>query len=203
MWHPLYSLGLPQNFLIQGKCDSSFPTYDGSCNHPNNFSRAMSSYKRLVAAEYCDNQHQPRCSTRGRDLPSEVSFEFSVKWPFTFVDTRIWSQILDGLVGYGPKAGWFKIWTSNAQKWAVIFEEHSYKNMVESGRSFKIEQPSANFVHPFWKSQNLGIKSFLANNFNNNETRRWSSKSKSKCFLPFHCLGPILNPRYYSNTRCR
>ena len=138
-------LGFPQKKLIQGKCDSSFPTYDGSCNHPNNFSRAMSSYKRLVAAEYCDNQHQPRCSTRGRELPSEVSFEFSVKLkiyghlrPFTFMGQRV-----------------------------------------------------------------KKLNHFSANNFNNNETRRWSSKSKSKCLLPFHCLGPILNPRYYSNTRCR
>lgn len=73
------SENITAQFRAQGKCDSSFPTYDGSCNHPNDFSRAMTSYQRLVAAEYCDEKQEPRCSTRKRSLPSERTLSTTMR----------------------------------------------------------------------------------------------------------------------------
>ncbi|CAG5096998.1 Oidioi.mRNA.OKI2018_I69.XSR.g14884.t1.cds [Oikopleura dioica] len=58
-------------FFRQGSCDTSFPSLDGSCNAPNDLGRSMQQYTRLVPADYCDGQQSPRCSSRGRPLPSE------------------------------------------------------------------------------------------------------------------------------------
>ena len=58
--------------MRQGECDSSFPTLDGSCNHPEDAGRSMQSYKRLVPANYCDGKQSARCSVRNKaELPSE------------------------------------------------------------------------------------------------------------------------------------
>jgi peroxidase len=72
------STNITNSFLKQGECDSSFPTLDGSCNHPEDFGRSMQPYKRLVPADYCDGRQSPRCSRNNRQaLPSErkVSLE--------------------------------------------------------------------------------------------------------------------------------
>ena len=65
------SENITSSFLKQGNCDSSFPTYDGSCNHPNGKGRSMKEYERLVAADYCDGKQEPRCSKRRTALPDE------------------------------------------------------------------------------------------------------------------------------------
>ena len=65
------SENITQSFRNQGNCDSSFPTYDGSCNHPENKGRSMGKYERLVPADYCDGKQQPRCAKSGGRLPDE------------------------------------------------------------------------------------------------------------------------------------
>ena len=47
-------------------CDSSFPKVDGSCRNKNGNGEAMSTYKRLVPADYCQSSDLnlsglPRC----------------------------------------------------------------------------------------------------------------------------------------------
>jgi len=73
------SENITTQFRAQGKCDSSFPTLDGSCNHPEDKSRAMMQYERLVAAEYCDGKEKPRCSKTKRELPSERTISLAMR----------------------------------------------------------------------------------------------------------------------------
>ena len=42
------STNLTSAFMKQGKCDSSFPTLDGSCNHPTEAGRSMQAYKETM-----------------------------------------------------------------------------------------------------------------------------------------------------------
>ena len=42
------STNLTSAFMKQGKCDSSFPTLDGSCNHPTEAGRSMQAYKEMM-----------------------------------------------------------------------------------------------------------------------------------------------------------
>lgn len=39
------SVNITTSFLKQGECDSSFPTLDGSCNHPEDAGRSLKPYK--------------------------------------------------------------------------------------------------------------------------------------------------------------
>ena len=65
------SENITQAFLKQGNCGSSFPTYDGSCNHADGKGRSMKPYARLVPPSYCDGKQEPRCAKNGRSLPDE------------------------------------------------------------------------------------------------------------------------------------
>ena len=71
---------ITESFLKQGECDSSFPTLDGSCNHPEGAGRSMQAYKRLVPADYCDGKQTPRCSKKNNQkLPSERKISLEMK----------------------------------------------------------------------------------------------------------------------------
>jgi len=74
------SQNITDSFMRQGPCDSSFPTLDGSCNHPEDAGRSMKPYKRLVPADYCDGKQSPRCSQRNNaKLPSERTISLAMK----------------------------------------------------------------------------------------------------------------------------
>ena len=72
---------LYSNQTVRHGCDSSFPSLDGSCNHPNNAGRSMDSYRRLLPADFCDGKGAPRCSSSGAPLPSEreISLEMGTR----------------------------------------------------------------------------------------------------------------------------
>ena len=73
------SNNITDSFMKQGACDSSFPTLDGSCNHPSGAGRSMQPYKRLVPADYCDGKQAPRCNARKGTLPSERTISLALK----------------------------------------------------------------------------------------------------------------------------
>jgi len=53
-----------------GECDSSFPTFDGTCVAEGNKGRTARALARLVAPAYCDGESTPRCDREGNELPN-------------------------------------------------------------------------------------------------------------------------------------
>jgi len=53
-----------------GECESSFPTFDGTCVTDGNKGRTARPLARMVAPDYCDGKSSPRCARSGDALPN-------------------------------------------------------------------------------------------------------------------------------------
>ena len=83
---------------LRSGCDSSFPTIDGSCNHPKDKGMKMTPYVRLVAADYCDKQQTPRCAANGRPLPEPRKVSLTMN---QHVPRRISSDVSYSFTAWG------------------------------------------------------------------------------------------------------